>query len=592
MSNENSLNLKLKNIYIIIFIFCLALVGMCFRWQIVEASKFEEIQSGRVYSSEIDSLRGGIYAKDGTTLAYSEPIFDMYIWMDDLVFFEEKGLQTREEFIGKIAPIIDTTPEQLKEVIKKNYEENDVRWFLIAKSLTSNQWEKIINLKTDSNPNRLLQGFSFVNSSKRNYPEGQLAAHVVGLTNKHRDKIIGSGGLEGYWDGVLNPIKGFTIQEDNAIGEVVATSLLPTVEPKSGSSIYTSIDKKLQQIVEDKIKEGVEKYEAESGTVIVMDPKTGQILALANYPTYNPNTREAEAEAFGNIAVTEPYETGSTGKVLTIASAIDLGVIDPDTIILPDGHQGCEKIHRDLLPLCTWDKKPQPAMTASDCFVKSDNVCFFHIATKLKNIDFYNYLYNFGVGRSSGIDLAGESYGILKQAGQWNTGDVAAFSYGHGYQLNSIQSIDAISVIANDGVRMQPYVVTKIIDNNGKVDEYKPKDLGRVIKSDTASKVTNMMRTVYSQSILNNEYYYHHLRSYDIAMKSGTALVADQNGYGIDINSSYVGFDASANKTFIMLVKLEKPQIPAYDRLSFYNSRMVWLDTFDAIKDHLNVPRK
>lgn len=591
--NKKLSDSKLKRIYLLVFFIAAVLVSSTLRWQIVYSQKFVDIAKGRLYSSEIDSIRGPIYARDGSTLAYTEPRFDMYVWMDDLKFFEKQELQTREEFVKKVAPIINLTTEQLEERLENYYVENGIKWVPVAESLTDEQWKELIDLKTNENPERALGGFTFINTAERKYPEGRLAAHAVGLTNKYKDDLVGVGGLEGYWDGILNPIKGFVIKENDAYGQAVATALLPTIEPKNGSSLYTTIDKKLQTIVEEKLKDGVEKYEAKSGTIVIMDPKTGQILAMANYPNYDPNLREEDdPNVYGNIAISSPYEMGSTGKIFTVSTAIELGEVDPDTVVLENGHQGCEEIHKDLQPLCTWDKKPQPPMTVTECLRKSDNICLYHIAKDLPRNDFYDYLSNFGVGKPSGIDLAGESFGYLKPFEEWNVGDVSAFSYGHGYQLNTIQALSAYSAIANKGVRMKPYLVSKVVDSDGKENIYEPTVVNSVVEETTAATMINMMHVVYQAQIGPYEYYYHHLRDYPIAMKSGTALLVENGEYVNEINGTYIGFDYSDERTFAMLVRLERPQVPAVEKLSYYNTRLVWLETFNAIKDYLGVLKK
>ncbi len=590
MSSEFSgIYSKIKKFHLIILAFALLLIAFCIRWQVVEASRFNEIAKGRVLSTEIDSMRGTIYANDGSTLAVSEPRFDMFIWYDDLTYIEEHDLITREEFLQKVAPILGITPSELNTKME-NYLKAGVKWMPLAKSLDNEQWQKLTDLRTDKYKMQFINQSNFEYTSKRIYPEGRLASQLLGFTNMHNDKIIGEGGLEGYWNGVLNPIKGYLTQETDAIGQAVAAALLRTIEPKNGSSIYTSIDKKLQGVVEAKIKEGVEMYQAKTGTVIIMDPKTSQILALANYPDFDPNLREEkDANVYGDIAASAPYEIGSVGKAFTIATALDLGVVTPDTIILPNGHQGCEKIHQDLEPVCTWDRKPQPPMPLKDCFAKSDNLCLYHLAAQLQRKDFYDYLVKFGAGQKTGVDIANEFIGNLKSYTEWNVGDVAAFSYGHGYEMNSIQEIDGISAIANYGVRMAPYVVTKVVDGNGKENIYNPVALGRVIKRESAETLVSMMSYNYKSAIAPNEYQYYHLKRYNLGVKSGTALIANSTGYSTNINATFVGFDASPDRKFIMLVRLEDPKIPSYDRLAFYNVRPLWLDTFDAVKDMLGV---
>jgi len=575
---------KTKLIHYTLLAIAVFLVVFAIRWQVVEAERFEKIARSRVFSYEIDSKRGTIYASDNSTLAYTEPMFDLYVWMDDLLFLEQRGVQTRSDFLKKVSSVLGVTELELSKRIEEPYQKYGQRWILIEKALTDKKWEEMNALKAENGTSLL--GYNFVRGSKRVYPEGRLASHILGLTNYELGRVFGVGGIEGYWDGVLNPIKGFVTQENDALGQTITLNLLPTIEPKNGSSIYTGIDKQLQSIVEKKIKEGVEQFNAESGTVIIMDPKTGLIKALAIYPDYDPNNRiEKDPKIYGNIAVTSPYETGSTGKALTISAAIDLGVLSPEDIVMPEGHQGCEPIHNELLPLCTWDKKPQPPMSAKECFQKSDNICFYHISKMMDNVDFYNYLLNFGAGRPSGVDLASESFGLLKEGKYWNEGDVAAFSYGHGYQLNSIQAIDSFAAIANKGIRMRAYVVSKVVDSDGSIKEYKPIVLGRVISEKTSNTVKELMHYNFLTSISD----FPHLGVYNIGIKTGTALIADSTGYTSEINSTMIGFDASEKATFVMLVRLEKPQGL---KLSYYDVRPVWLSIFDSIKEIMGVPTK
>lgn len=590
----NSTNIigKVKVIHVLILVFGLVILLATFRWQAVEASRMSKLARQRATTSEINSVRGTIYSSDGTTLAYSEPRFDMFIWVKDLEYYEKLKLQTREEFLNKVAPIIDTTPEVLQSRIDEHVNKG-ILWIPIAKSLSDKQWNALTELQADKF-DIPLRGFQFENKSKRIYPEKRLASHLVGLSNVVNDKIIGLGGVEESWNELLNPIKGILVQESNAKGEAIATALTATIEPKNGSAIYTSIDKKLQEVIEQKIKEGVEKYRALSGSVVVMDPKTGQIMAMANFPDYDPNLREEkDPKAYGNLAVSSPYEMGSVGKALTIAAAVDIDKIDSEKIILENGHQGCEKFTDELGPLCTWDKKPQPPMPVKDCFAKSDNICLFHIAKDyLSKEEFHDYLSKFGIGRSTGIDIAGESYWPLKDGSQFNIGDIAAMSYGHGYLVNLVQAVNSLSAIANNGVRMKPYVVTKVVNSDGEISEYKPQVLETVIKPETAEKMLYMMNYNYEKSIYSGEWWYEDLKNYNIGVKSGTALIATEVGYSTEINASFVGFDQSPQRTFVMGIKLERPQLPEGQNLSAYNVRPLWLDTFGSIKDIIGVPRK
>ncbi len=589
----DNIDTKIKVINYLFIVFAILILLIALRWQIVDGEKFSNLVKQRSFVSELDSQRGAIYFAEGATMAYSEPRFNMYIWLGDLEFFESRGIQTREEFIKKVSGVIGMSEEEIKLKFL-NAESKNIKWFLLAKDLTKETYDALVNLKTDKYPSQFLSGYILDIIPKRIYPEGRLAAHVVGLTHLVGKRLQGVGGIEGSYNGVLNPIKGMLQTEKDAIGQTVASSLELTVEPRTGASVYTTIRKHLQEIVEIKMKEGYDKYQAKGVSVAIMDPKNGEILALANYPNYDPNlVTDEDVVGLTNSAIIRPYETGSIGKLITLAAGIDAKVFEPEDIILPDGHQGCETINADLPPLCTWNKKPQSAMTVKECFAKSDNICFYHMARKMSRKEFYRYLLNFGIGSSSKIDLGlGDSIGLLKDSIDWNVGDVAAYSYGHGYQANLIQSLVYTAAVANHGVRVQPRVVKKVVRSDGIDVMMNPIVETRVISQESASKVTDLMRYNYKLSIADNEYHFHHLRNYDIGVKSGTALIAEGGKYTNDINASFIGYDASSDRTFVMIVWLEKPQIPQGDLLAFYNVRPLWLEIFDSVKEILQVPRK
>lgn len=593
MTKKNNLENNIKSVHKIFFFIGICLILFCLRWQGVEAYKFNQIARNRVVSNQIDSIRGAIYSDDGTTLAYSEPRFDMYLWMDDLVFFEKKNLQTRGELISKVAPIIGIPAAEIESKIYEFFEKQGIKWIKIADSLTYNQWENLKSLKTDANSGVDLRGFTFQYSSERFYPEDKLASHVIGLVNKKDKTIFGTSGLERYWSDILNPILGYTIQERDARGSAVTSALFGTIEPKIGSSIYTSINKKLQKIVEEQLKNGVERYKAKTGTTIIMDPKTGRILAMANYPDYNPNKRDdVDPSVYGNIAITSPYENGSTGKALTAAAVIDLGLVNPDTMMPP--HDGCILVHKDIAPICTYDKLPKKEISVRDCLATSDNICFYRLGLMMNVTDFYSYLDKFGAGKSSGVDFHPfeESFGVLPKPEKWTLGDIAAFSYGQGYQLNSLQATVAYGVLANFGVRMKPYLVSKLIDSEGKVNIYNPQPIQRVLKESSTEILNSMMANNYTVSIRPFEHWYNHLRAYNLGVKTGTGQIVVNGRYQDSVNATLIGYDLSPQRTFVMLVRLEDPQGSSVERLSSNNVRLVWLDTFNAVKEILGVPKK
>lgn len=589
---------KIRLVYLFAFVGAIILGSFALRWHVVEAAKFTNLAEARSRSEAIPALRGTIYANDGSTLAYSQPRYNLYIYYRDLQFAEEKGLQTREEFVDGVAPIIDTTPERLNKLLEEKIDAG-IYWFRIAEAITISEGERIQNLTRekdkdlDVDERGKLQGYTLIPTYKRIYPENKLAAQVLGLTKINEDNFevetVGQSGLEGEWNGILEPLEGYVGGEVDALGNVLGLASEETIEAKRGSDIYTSIDKRIQREIEYQLAKGVRDYEAASGSIIVMEPRTGAILAMANYPTYNPNSRSQEnSDAYGLKAVSEPYEVGSVGKTFTLAAAIDVGAAKPSDVLLPNGHEGCMFLIEGLADVCTADKKPQPAMPLNEAYRLSDNLYFIALAEKMKKRDMYEYLSKFGIGRVTGVDVSGESIGYLKDWQDWNRADVAAYSYGHSYQANLLQVTAGYAALANYGVRMQPHFVTKVVEADGTEKIYEPTAIERAVSKKTVLKMDSMMNEVF---LSNVPYWDQDLTQYRIALKSGTALIPyrDRAGYSSEVNTTYIGYDASPDRKFVLAIRLDSPQI---GDLSSENTRYVWMNTFRAIKDIIGVRKQ
>jgi len=578
---------KLKILSIIFIVFFLLNLGFLVRWQVFNHEKFVALARERIMDNKIPSIRGEILAADGSSLAYSEPRYNVVVYKTELEYAEEHSKQTREEFISKVAGALEIEKEVLEDRI--NVEGN---WLVIENKVSYEVKERLLELKRDNAPDKTLDGIRLEYTSQRIYPEGAMACHVIGFLGKNDlGEDLGRAGLEHYWEGLLKEQVGFDNTEVDSFGNIIALDNVNNVEARRGATIYTTIDKNLQSIADREIQKAVEKYNAKSGSVIIMDPKTGKVMALSNYPSFNPNEYQKvqDSMSFKNVAITDPAELGSVGKAFTMAAALDLDKIEPDTVVIK-GHKGCttvEEAEREW-EICTYDKKSQPAMTTTQALVKSDNLALYEISKLIGQQDLQDYLQRFGIGTRTDIDISGESNGVLKDVSQWTNVDTATYSFGHGYQMTQLQAITGIAAIANGGELVRPYIVSKVEESNGDTKDYGPVVVRRVIRQTTADKLTNMLYEVYKSNI--PEYQYKDLSKYKIAMKSGTATIPykDRAGYSKEINASYIGFDASDKSTFIMLVKLEEPK--AVERLSFYSARVVWLDIFIQIKDYLGVP--
>jgi cell division protein FtsI/penicillin-binding protein 2 len=571
----------------------LAVSIFLFRWQIIEHERFQAQASSRLVKQEVSALRGDILARDGSVLSYSEPRFDIYVYMDNkhgLLAAENANRQTRPEFTRKVSELLEIDEEGLINLLGQ-----DQKWIKIADKVTKEDRDKLLSIPTDIDPELYLDGLDYLDTAIRNYPEGDLAAHVLGFVGKDEfGHDVGVSGLEQYFNGLLKPQVGISTLETDSNQNIIAISNNRLREARRGATITITIDKNIQEKVETLLEQGVERYMAKSGTVIVVDPRTGEIIAMANYPDFDPGNYEKETDTrvFRNHAITSPYEIGSVGKVYTMSAAVDQDKVQPQTVVI-QGHSGCQEIIEKRV-ICTYDKKPQGALTATEALIQSDNLALFATAELIGEQEFANYLEDFGLGRRTKIQLAGEDAGFIKSGDKWNEADLAAYSYGHSYFQTTLQAIMGAGVLANEGKLMEPMIVKEISDSADKKRVYEPRVVTQVIKPESAETMSNMLYEVFKSNLYEAKY--KDLAKYKIAMKSGTALIPytaldppqSKAGYSNEVNSTYVGYDASSLNTFIMLVNLSEPQ--TVPKLSYNNARILWLDLFNEIKNDLGVP--
>ncbi|HEX9804325.1 MAG TPA: penicillin-binding protein 2 [Candidatus Dojkabacteria bacterium] len=592
--NEDRISLsKLRIISFGLIVGFLFVFAFLFRWQIVEAKRFEEMASERIRNVSIPSLRGSIYAKDSTTLAFQERRFDIFVYIPELERAEEYQKQTREEFISKVSNSLG----QEETVLQKRLSGNSL-WIKIADKLTNDEKENLLNQRSEANSERRLEGMFVEFTSERVYPENTLASQVVGFyADNGTGEKEGRAGIELYWENSLRPFEGSTLEQVDSFQNTIPILDFTPVDEKRGIDIYLTIDLQFQRIIEQKLKEGVERYEAEGGAIVLMDPKTGEIISMASYPTFDPNDLGASDNplSFRNMATSVPYEFGSVGKIFTVAGAIDKGAVTPATMVLPEGHDGCEFYQDPNLRecqqniaqcrVCTFDSLPQPPKDVAKSLVTSDNVGLYHIAEELGPEDFHAYLEAFRLNKPTGIEMY-ESTGYIRPLDEWNIADLVVHSYGHGYQSTLLEVVSGVSAIANDGKIMQPHIVSKIVEPDGSEKKIEPEVIAQPVKPETATLVAGILREAFTSGLY--EHYYRDLAKYPVAVKSGTALIAyeDRVGYSDEINTTYVGFDISESKSFVMGVWLHKPKRGG---LSSQNVRLVWNDTFREIKDYLDI---
>lgn len=537
---------RLKFLGILFLIAGAAIIVRLFYFQGIVAKELSE--KGRMQqnvSRKIQANRGSILSSDGSYLTAS-----VDAW---LVFAAKPEIVETPEFIAaKLAPffvkdINDSV--QIKEEndrIKDLIAGSDSLWLPLKHKISTDTKKQIQELK--------IKGIGFEKQEDRIYPEASMAAQLLGFVGKDDNGAdTGYFGLEGSYDYTLTGKAGFIKRESSAVGVPLPFGEGKEIEALGGVDLVTNIDKAIQIIVEQKLAQGIEKYGAKSGSIVAMDPKTGGILAMANYPSYDPkNYIEYGDEFFKNPIISDAFEPGSIFKPIVMAAGIDAGVVEPDTVC--DACSGPVKVDKYFIE--TWDNKYQVNATMTDVIVHSNNVGMVYVGNKLGMDRLYEYITKFGIGSPTGIDLQGESAPFLRERGKWNIVDQATATFGQGIATTPIQMLRAIGIIANQGKDVHPSVVKKLT-RDGWSSEITQNEGEQIISQESASKMTDMMIS----AVRAGEAKWASPKGYEIAGKTGTAQIAVSGHYDAEkTNASFVGFAPAHDPKFVMLVTLKEPQ--------------------------------
>ncbi|MBN1815002.1 MAG: penicillin-binding protein 2 [Anaerolineae bacterium] len=417
-----------------------------------------------------------------------------------------------------------------------------------------------------------LQGITVRSLWIREYPEGQLASHVLGFCNAE-DRC--PYGIEGFYDSVLRPEK---IEPEGQL-DAVSQKLLWTgplvVFPARGDELVLTIDRTIQMLAEEELAWSVREYQAEGGTIIVMDPRTFEILALASLPSYDPGKYFDFADQspipFQDPAVSNHYEPGSIFKVLTVAAALDSGMVTPETTYYDRG-----EIEVGGQVIKNASREAYGEQTVSDILIKSLNVGTAWLSTQMGSGTFYRYVRGFGIGQLTGIDLASEIPGQLWLPGDfenWHDADLGTNSFGQGLAVTPIQMVSAVATVANDGTRLRPHVVAQRVAADGSIAVSRQVVEAQPISSGTARQLSEIMVQVVEEEAPKAR-----VEGYRVAGKTGTAQIPIPGGYDKQRTiASFVGFGPVPDPQFVILVKLDRPQTstwavdtaaPAFSRLA------------------------
>ncbi|WP_103665417.1 peptidoglycan D,D-transpeptidase FtsI family protein [Gracilimonas amylolytica] len=528
------------------------LIPCALGFQLIRVNYFEGEELRALWSKQaidqipIPAQRGNIYDANGTLLATNA--IDYRLAYDPKVPFNG-GIGVPKELENKLIQKLATlTGKSVSHYRNKiNSAPPQSRYIVLEDELSVIIKDEIKALD--------IKGVILEENYKRKYTFGPLASHVLGFVNHETDGRIG---LEAYYNEELKGENGVRQVRRDPFNRIFEYIGAPKKLPRDGYSLHTTIDAYIQAILEDELKAGVEKHLANYGTGIIMDPKTGAIKALANYPTYDPNyPASSDEENRRNFAISDMIEPGSTFKLVTAVAAVEQGVVSFDEIFeTPDNG---EVVIHDLV---LRDHDPLGDLSFEEVIQKSSNVATAEIAMRMKPEVFYQYARNMGFGTETNIDLIGEVQGSLAKPYEWSLVTLPWMSHGYEIQTTSLQIAQAYAAFANKGLMMRPYLVEKIEDKNGDVImEHEPVEIRRIAKRSTLEKLMPVFESVVADSGTGDLAQVEGLR---IAGKTGTAKKVVNGRYTNNYRGSFAGFFPVDDPQYVAFILLDEPRTSGY----------------------------
>lgn len=557
--------MKRNRIIIVLLFFLVCFLGILIRlfyWQVMRHEKLSGLAEEQHFVNLIiPSKRGDILASDQTPLATNEQAYLLYA---DIRNFNKN----KKEIVEKITPLIfqeEINKLKLSPKDRSEFLDNKEKILTAALNQKNIVWVPLahkLSLKTKTAlEGKNFSGLGFEDEDKRYYPEGSSSAHLLGFVGK--DSLgydQGYFGLEGQYDLMLKGKEGKKILEKDALGRPIIFGNQEIYESREGRTLVTTIDKYIQYQSDKYLQEGMKTWDARAGNVIVANPQTGAILAMASYPNYDPADFAGYAsDLYKNPGINDVFEPGSIMKPVIMSMALEEGKVKPTS----------------RCPVCsgprvigeytirTFNNQYHPNLTMTQVLENSDNTGMVYIGELLGKKTIYNYLQKYEFGNLTGIDLQEEETGTIKPLSQWYPIDAATINFGQGIAVTPIQMVRAFNVIANGGRLLKPYIVEEELENNGKKINVAPKDSKIIISKETANILTEMLVSVTEKSPLHfPKERTPQLNNYRIAAKSGTAQIPIYGSY--DPNKtigSVIGFAPVNKPRFLVYVRLVEPAV-------------------------------
>jgi len=537
MDSKNWLKVRLASALLFFIIAFLALLFRAFQLQILSGEKLKNMaQRQHTAIVQLQAERGMIYDRNGEKLAVSV--------LADSVYADPTRVADPAKASKQIAGILNLDRQA---VMKKIAESKSFCW--LSRRISPDQAVSV----ADAN----IEGIFMIKEPKRFYPNGQLGAHLLGFVGVDAN---GLEGLENRYDDILKGKAEKMAWTKDAKGKKIFVHVSSDEAKKDESvNLVLTIDSRIQYLVETHLKGAVHAKGAKGGIAIVMDPKTGEILAMANETGFNPNNISGlTPEKWRNRAVTDYFDPGSTFKPFLVAGALEEKIIkESDKFFCENGnYKIADRVIHEA------NRKSHGQLSVRDILKYSSNIGSVKIAQKMGKEKFYQYIDNFGFGMKTGIDLPGESPGVVRPVKKWTKVDAATIAFGQGVSVTAIQMITAMSAIANGGVLMKPYILRSVTDkNNIPTKMYNPTVVRKVVSAETAKRLTNMLTEVVGAADGTGKNA--NIVNVAVAGKTGTSQKFDfsRKVYSSEkVRTSFMGFFPADNPQVAILVILDEPQ--------------------------------
>lgn len=521
-------------IFSVVLLLYIGVISRLVYWQVFRGHSLR-VKAASQYSfrNTVQPNRGEIYAKDGTALVINQPGY--------LVYAEPNHIENPLLFSRSVSDILGSSVEDIADKVN----DPSKQWVLLDRRISQDKktaLEQAIN-----------EGIGFEPTVLRLYPEASMAAHLLGFVGfDDNGNPKGYFGLEGFYDRDLSGKTGVIHRDRSAAGNPMLLGDQEYIPAQDGRSLILWLDRTIQSIIERRLAEGISKYGALQGTVVVLDPNSGGVLGMASFPNYDPRNYQAfESEMYKNPAVAESYEPGSTFKPLVMALGIEHGVIEPETTFNEGG-----PVVVGPYSIKTWNNQYHGTISMTQVLQYSSNVGMVFVAKKLGDEAMIQGIQNFGFGVSTDIDLEDENSPSLRDESEWKEIDVATSSFGQGIAVSPLQITRAIATIANGGLLLEPQMVYGYKEQDGSIKTSPVKVVRRVFSEKTAAKARQMMIA----AVEYGEAKWAKPKGYVVAGKTGTAQIPVSGHYDEEKTiASFVGFAPAHNPKFVMLVTLREP---------------------------------